>query len=92
MRSFNTNQFFINQNFDKEFFNFLKSNSMDEISSLEFENYILQKIKESTKLFNDNDLFIQDNPLFNKFYYNQNKKKIKCFLFKKKCNLQKRLG
>ena len=45
MRSFNTNQFFINQNFDKEFFNFLKSNSIDEISSLEFENYILQKIK-----------------------------------------------
>ena len=54
MRS--NNQYFINQYFDKDFFNFLKSNSIDEISTLDFENYIPEKIKETIKANDDNDL------------------------------------
>ncbi len=87
MRS--NNQYFINQYFDKDFFNFLKSNSIDEISTLDFENYIPEKIKETIKANDDNDLYIQDNPFFNKYYYNQNEKKIKCFLLKKRSSIYK---
>ncbi len=85
----NFQQFFTNQNFDIEFFKYLKLNSIDEISISEFENYIPEKIISSMEIYKDNDLYIKDNPIYSKYYYVQNEKNIKPLLLKSTSSIYK---
>jgi hypothetical protein len=85
----NFQQYFTNQNFDMEFFKYLKSNSIDEISKSEFEKYIPEKISSSMQIYKDNDLYIKDNPIYSKYYYIQNEKNQKTLLLKTTSSIYK---